>query len=110
MKLLMNTAKLILAVQEAIAKTEELLAWDPPEYIKKNFPYYFAGYSYDNNPGEQCRNHWFASAIFNDRFLDAVWVGEAGKYDVLKLFAQGSKMVEAIEIALEQGLTRVLQS
>ena len=32
---------------------EDLLAWEPPEYMKANFPYYFAGYSRDNHPGKK---------------------------------------------------------
>ena len=95
---------------------EDLLAWEPPDYIKTNFPYYFAGYSHDNHPGKLC-NYWgsYSSFKYQDlhwkfKPLIAVWIIEGGKFDIVKLVSQAPETVEAAEICLGQGLFRVLQT
>ena len=42
--------------------------------------------------------------------LVAVWIVEGGKFDIAKLVCQAPEMVDAAEIYMEQGLSRVAQT
>ena len=38
-----------------------------------------------------------------------MWIIEGGKFDIAELISKGSEMIEAAEVAIEQGLGRALE-
>ena len=72
--------------QELLAYIKDLVEWEEPEYIRKNFPYYQTGYDMKGQPA---------------------WVGEFGKYDILKYLEVKTEDLEKYSL---KSYVRVVES
>ena len=75
-------------LQELLAYIKNLVEWEEPEYIHKNFPYFQTGYDMKGQPA---------------------WVAEFGKYDILKFFEAGMK-TEDLEKYNLKAYVRIVES
>ncbi|CAG7639384.1 unnamed protein product [Allacma fusca] len=68
---------------------QDLDVWEPPEEIRKNFPYYLSGFDEENRP---------------------VWVMEFGKWDVRGALEKGKDWESALDKHIDQWLYRMFNS
>ncbi|CAG7837342.1 unnamed protein product [Allacma fusca] len=68
---------------------DELDTWEAPEEIQRNFPYFLAGYDYEDRP---------------------VWMAEVGKYNVRKWVERGDQDLKDLEKYCFQATVRIMKS
>ncbi|CAG7838235.1 unnamed protein product [Allacma fusca] len=75
--------------QEIFAILEELETWEAPEYFQRKFPYYHAGFDYDDRP---------------------FWISELGKYNMRAVVEKGPEALATFDKYVLQAAFYVLKS